>query len=408
MIKPKKGRSNLLLKPSPLPFIPPFGEAVKLLGVPSSLSGAVNHLSRKHQEDLPVSEKTLRKASVSPVTHATAEKIGKFLLGKLPYQTDQDEVDCLHEPWQSVRALNNGYSWHAGVLYPIKKLKVGADYDLTRFLRFIESRCEQELEILGALKEMEGQRTARRDVEITWYEFLTSTTEIAENEIADGLPALVQWCTGESLEDLELLKLNRLFLRLTVDFYYSVVACLDYDLSNPLREQEVADKRLWDVGLFGTLVPTNSAQNFRQPIDILLDEWRTVFATSPGERLSWAEMYQKLPYPFGVPPEKRADFACVEDAIKEVNEIRKSRLYAWRRGEKRPTKEQADVFVRNLVPAGYDDWWACLRFYWANALGRLIESERIRNEQWLSATEVVSVFESYDRYWLRFGAPVTT
>ena len=199
------------------------------------------------------------------------------------------------------------------------------------------------------------------------------------------------------------MKLNRLFLKLTVDFYYSAIACLDYDLSCPLRQAEGADQRLWDVGLFGDLVPKGSSTNFREPVEVLLDEWRGVFAKSPRAQLTWAEMYRKLPYPHGIPPKDRTDFACEEDARKEIDEVRKGRLYAWRRG-KRPTKEQIDAFVRNLVPEGYDDWWCCLRFYWANALGQLIESAQDSNDCVLPKTEVVAAFECYRRYWVRFGA----
>ncbi|WP_421865637.1 hypothetical protein [Marinobacter adhaerens] len=404
MAKSNYVRSMMFFKPSPLPFIPPFEEATRLLGVPANLSGAVSYFARKYQVDLPVSDKTLRTASRGPVTRRTAQKIGNFMLSKLPYQIDQNEVVRLYEPWESLGALNNGCSWQAGVLYPIRKSKIDINNNFIRFLSFIENRSNQELEILRKLKSLEGKKTPRQKLETIWYEFLSATTLISEADLEEGVPALVQWCIGSNLQGSALLKLNRLFLKLTVDFYYSAIACLDYDLSCPLRQAEGADQRLWDVGLFGDLVPKGSTTNFREPVEVLLDEWRGVFAKSPRAQLTWAEMHRKLPYPHGIPPKDRTDFACEEDARKEIDEVRKGRLYAWRRG-KRPTKEQIDVFVRNLVPADYDDWWACLRFYWANALGQLIESVKVSNESALSKTEVVAAFECYRRYWASFGAP---
>lgn len=303
----KRGQSCMFLAPSPLPFIPPFDAAIALLGVPSNLGGLVGYLSRKHQADLPVSEKTLRKANYAPVTRSTATKIGNFVLSKLPYSVEQEEVDLLYQPWREVAALNNGYSWHAGVLYPITKLGISIDNSFARFFGFIESRSNQELAILQRFKKLEGRAVARHKLEEIWCEFLCDTTEIQKAEIEAAVPALVKWCTSSELDNSADVSVKRLFLLLTVDFYYSLIACLDFDLSNPLREQDGADDRLFASGLFGNLVPSSSEQVFRQPIEVLLEEWRLVFASSPGTKLTWAEMYRKLPYPHEIPPEERIE-----------------------------------------------------------------------------------------------------
>src|SRR5690554_7290073 len=97
------------------------------------------------------------------------------------------------------------------------------------------------------------------------------------------------------------------------------------------------------------MVPTFDGEAMNLPFERLLDAWRGRI-TKDGSKLPWVEVADRLPNPYGLDAhQSRAPHQTVEERKEDIRRNKKSRLREWRNGT-RPTAEQLQQFIRNLIP----------------------------------------------------------
>lgn len=388
---------------SPFEFIPQFSEAMPLLDINRGLTGVINAMFKAKGITSPVDPKTLRRYmthSYQALRPSSIKKINQSIREALPFEIDDQEVEQLCSPWANLGIPSNGISWFLAVLVPVQRM--APEQMQMRSIRFLRNRINQEFLLMSQLKQQGGGlHTGAPAVKDIWDAFVRERTLISPLQLNNSLDIILaadhRSAPGRSVT----LAAHRLALYLKVDFYYSLVACYELDLCPGIQDEE-----LENFDIFGGLVPHHAEGQYQEPIELVFDKWRTTFSSDPLKPLTWIEMAGNIRPSFGVPPERRGEFSRPEDARQFMREITKARLYDWRKGKKRPQKDQMDAFVKSLIPAGMNDWWACLRLYWANALGRLIESEKKHNESSplpLQEIEITSAFCDFEKYRSRFA-----
>ncbi|MCK2147561.1 hypothetical protein MYE70_00625 [Marinobacter alexandrii] len=410
MIKSKPKNVRLFLPPSPIPFLPTLNESFELLGLPADINRLARVLSLRHGVALPVDSKTLKKAVHDPISLTSAGKITDWLRGFLPNKINDDVADDLFNKWRSLGVLSNGFQWEAGVLYPIK---MTGDEELQelRSVRFIKRRLDQEYGFVSDLKAIGDGSVPRSKVESAWRQPLIQHTNIDPKVIDEAFPHLIFW--GRSGEE-ELTpegchSVQRLFLHMLIDFYFSVIACLDFDYSFHLLKSDIEvsiRERLVKQGLFKNLAPYQSEETFREPLDRLFEEWRYTLSPTDQHPLTLRDLYRCIP----VSPDKNRkheqNYIRIEDAEADLEESKRLQFRSWRKGKKRPSFNLLDAFVEALVVEELDLSMAILRARWANSLGRFIAREREKNRNSsfpISDDEVLEAFSSYPKYWSLFG-----
>lgn len=397
------GGAVLLNSRSPFQFIPHFHDTLWLLADINGLAGIISAISRDRDQRIPVDPKTLRRLSspvAQPLRPSSLEKISRFLRDVVPLKVSDDEIAQIYAPWEKLGISSNGLSWFVSVLVPIQR--EAPERLEMRSLRFLRMRINQEFKLLSKQQLLMGGLQKRDpSLKVLWKAFLRNKTSISTRRLKQSLDIVMSANHRGAPTHTAAAAAQRLSLYLQVDFFYSLLACLEYDLRPVMHEGGLGSREL-----FGEMVPPHEQGKYREPIDVVLDKWRQDFAEDPNKPLTWIELAENLKPSFGLEPENRPDFSNSEDARQFLREIKKHRLTDWRKGNKRPQKEQLDAFVRSLVPAGQNDWWAALRLYWANMLGKLIQAEKKRNEDsgfLLEEIEITRAFCDFDQYLSKFG-----
>lgn len=389
---------------SPLQFIPHFYDVMSLLEGKDGLTGIVNLISKDRGIRPPVDPKTLRKLTSSAwqsVRPSSLQRLEQFFRDAVPDLVSTDEQAQMLAPWATLGQISNGPSWFVSVLVPLERR--ARERLAMRSVRFLRMRINQEYQLLANLRDQGGglQKGGSALIAI-WSRFLREQTLMTDRQFEQSFGAFRNEKHHVTPGHDVAVAAQRLNLYLKVDFFYSLMACFEYDLRPAMQVDNVGDREL-----FGEMVPAHDEGEYREPVEVVLDGWRQDFAEVPSKSLTWMEMAGNLRNSFNLEPEKRPEFSGnADDARQFMREVKKARLHDWRKGNKRPQKEQMDAFVRSLVPADQVDWWACLRLYWANALGKLIEAEKKNNEKFgglLEEIEITRAFCCYERYQRRFG-----
>ncbi len=396
-------KAVLVPQASPIPIVPSFTEFLGYLsGQEFSLVGIIRQLqSNEDLRDLPFSERTLRNAGSTGVKVSTAQEIAQYLGKSLPYDLTPEDERRRSKRWTDLKLKNNGLGWDLGVILPLEKLRA-PESQPKRAMNFLRRRIEAEFRFLSRLTEISNEE----ELTDLYSESVSSQKLLPSDIVQDGIRSCVEYVLngGLGFPAAQSAEFHRFCLYLRIDFAYGLLANYENDLIEEMVKEvgiENTPPDLEETGLFGDLVPDHEAGDFTEPLALLFDQWRITFSDTPTNPLTHMDLARMLPFPHGVAPEDRRDIPRLEDAIAIIDDIRRSRINAWRNGTKRPGDEHLSALVENLVPERHDPSWALLRGRWANTLGRFIAAERKRVEQQklpVSDHEVTKAFCQYSQY----------
>lgn len=402
------------LPESAFPFVPPADKFMAYLGILGGIAGVVNKLSHCPKQPSLIDPKTVRKAvreGVSPKSFAQIKCILDTVLTPEMYEYI-NSPDLL--PWMETTLRQNGLAWlsiargtHLRVFH--------ASRPETFTERFIRRRAEQEMTLLQAGQQIQKNSPSSEVFDERWCEylndFLKQHTRVGPTHIDIAIQAWVALKSGGDQPDQEKVGfLFGLYTRLRIDFYYQLLCNLSLDLIQWFKESEgIAGQAQWliESSLFGDMVPVIDDRKLTLPFEQLIDTWRRNSAQGGGD-LSWAQVAQNLPDPYGVElgAQSLAANQTREDREAAIQRNKKSRLREWRKGT-RPKPDQLEQFVRNLVPNGNDASSAIMRADISCIWGEFILDELALYEKYGlidALNETLPALELYPSYWADYKA----
>jgi hypothetical protein len=389
------------------PFIPPANKFLEHMGMPGGIADVINSLGASLDQPLP-DPKTVRKAVNEGVPSGSFNRIQGMMDSVLSPEMHDYVTGPYLAPWMETKLHHNGLAWLCMTKgYHLRIFQ--ADQPQTFTEQFIERRAEQELELFQAGLEIQKYSAAPEFFEERWREtltdFLPRHTKVEPVHIANGLQASadLKTSTGQSRSH-QAGRLLGLYTRLRVDFYYQLLCNVSLDLIRWFKEKDtIAGREQWLIenSLFGDMVPAVDGNRMMLPFERLLDTWRRK-ATPDNKDLSWAQIAQCLPNPFGedeITSLPRGQ--TKEEREANIRKNKKSRLREWRDGT-RPKSDQLKQFVQNLVPEENDVSFAMMKTDIACIWGAFLIDEWATFEKCGligALRETLPVFESFPAYW---------
>lgn len=402
-------RFRIALPEGAIPFIPSAEKFLEYIGRPGGLAGQINHLARQHDRPVP-DPKTLKKAVNEGVTPRIGEQIKEILrLGLAPeFQAFLTHPDLA--PWLEVKLPHSGLAWLCMARGEHHRIFRGAIQE-TFTGKFIERRSEQELALLQSGQTIKESGASAQDIDEHWVEtlidFLSRRTRVSSALIRQALQTSAALKSGAVAPCKEQVGfVLSLYTRLRIDFYYQLLCNVSLDLSSWFKQKgdiEAHEHWLIKESFFGDMSPTLDGDRLMLPLERLLDSWRQ--GAAGRELLSWAEVAQRLPNPYGLDADKsRGRTQTVEAREATIRKNKQSRLREWRQGT-RPAPEQLAQFVRNLFPKGNDGSLALMKAEVAVIWGAFIQDEWAVLEKYglhEALRETLPAFESYPEYWAEY------
>lgn len=402
-------RIRMWLPEATIPFLPPPGEFLRIMGLSGGLGGIVRHQAAKNGLSVP-DAKTLRNSEKSGVSLRTARQVKEVLLEGVSEDLQKTlEGNVEVEPWLEVGLRCNGLAWSA--MIPGFRDSVGlSDHRVTHTENLVRERARQELEFLRGCREIidgcTGSAANEKIAELA-TNFLSTNTKISREKIYSAFTSAEDDLKSSKSDSS--FHVYSLWTHLKVDFYYRLLCTLSLDLMERfVGTQDISEHRHWLIrdGCFGNLSPGVEADGLIMPFEMLLRSWRE-HDTKNGEPPTWADIARCLPDPYNLSPEESlAKGQTVSERGADIRKNKKSRLREWRKGV-RPQTEQLEAFVRCLVSEDGDDSFAQLKARLAVAWGDFINSERSAykkvgfEEQFAN---VLPAFASYEVYWSDYRA----
>jgi len=401
-------RFRIGLPETAFPFIPPADKFLEYLGRPGGMAAIINELGVRLDKPLP-DPKTVRKAVKQGVTARSGEKIKEILESIATPEMYEYLTSSYLAPWMETSFSNNGLAW----LCMIKGEHLRffeADHPETFTEKFLKRRAEQEMVLFETAREIQKQGDPESAIEELWWEtlkpFLRENTLVGSSHIDIALQAAADFksSTGQSRREKAGLLLG-LYARIRIDFYYHLLCNASLDIIQWCKENGTLDSydRQWLVenSFVGDMVPTFDGEAMTLPFERLLDAWRGRI-TKDGSKLPWVEVADRLPNPYGLGVDQsRSPRQTVEDRKENIRRNKKSRLREWRNGT-RPSAEQLQQFIRNLIPEDKSVLMAHTRAELAAIWGAFILDEwRAFEKCGLNDAlrQTLPAFERFPVYW---------
>src|SRR5690554_5085694 len=395
------------------PFIPPADKFLEYLGRPGGMAAIINELGVRLDKPLP-DPKTVRKAVKGGVTPRSGEKIKEVLESIATPEMYEYLTSSYLAPWMETSFSNNGLAWLCMIKGEHLRL-FETDHPETFTEKFLKRRAEQERGLLETAREIQKQGATESAIEELWWKtlspFLRETTLVGDSHIDTGLQAAADFksSTGQSRGKKAGLLLG-LYARIRIDFYYHLLCNASLDVIQWCEENGTLDShgRHWLVenSFVGDMVPTFDGEAMNLPFERLLDAWRGRI-TKDGSKLPWVEVADRLPNPYGLDAhQSRAPHQTVEERKEDIRRNKKSRLREWRNGT-RPTAEQLQQFIRNLIPEDENVPMALTRAEIAATWGAFILDEWKTFEACGlndALCQTLPAFERFPVYWAGYKA----
>jgi len=401
-------RFRIGLPETAFPFIPPADKFLEYLGRPGGMAAIINELGVRLDKPLP-DPKTVRKAVKQGVTARSGEKIKEILESIATPEMYEYLTSSYLAPWMETSFSNNGLAWLCMIKGEHLRL-FEADHPETFTEKFLKRRAEQEMVLFETAREIQKQGDTESAIEELWWEtlkpFLRENTLVGSSHIDIALQAAADFksSTGQSRREKAGLLLG-LYARIRIDFYYHLLCNASLDIIQWCKENGTLDSydRQWLVenSFVGDMVPTFDGEAMTLPFERLLDAWRGRI-TKDGSKLPWVEVADRLPNPYGLGVDQsRSPRQTVEDRKENIRRNKKSRLREWRNGT-RPSAEQLQQFIRNLIPEDKSVLMAHTRAELAAIWGAFILDEwRAFEKCGLNDAlrQTLPAFERFPVYW---------
>jgi len=404
-------RFRIGLPETAFPFIPPTDKFLEYLGRPGGMAAIINELGARLDKPLP-DPKTVRKAVKEGVTSRSGEKIKEVLTSIATPAMHEYVTGSYLAPWMETKLSNNGLAWLCMIKGEHLRL-FDADHSETFTEKFLKRRAEQEMSLLETAREIQKQGATESAIEELWWKtlkpFLRENTLVGSSHIDIGLQAAADFksSTGQSRREKAGLLLG-LYARIRIDFYYHLLCNASLDIIQSCKEDDTLDNHygLWLVenSFVGDMVPTFDGEAMTLPFERLLDAWRGRI-TKDGSKLPWVKVAERLPNPYGLDPDlSRSPHQTVEERKEDIRRNKKSRLREWRNGT-RPTAEQLQQFVSNLIPEDGNVPMASARAEIAVTWGVFILDEwKTFEKRGLNNAlrQTLPAFERFPVYWANY------
>ncbi|MFL1486312.1 hypothetical protein [Marinobacter sp. LN3S78] len=377
-----KDRVLMAYPPSDIPFLPPYEEFVRLIGLSGGMAGAIRNVAIEMGK-VPPDAKTLRKAFREPVTRSVAERMKAIYESRI---SDSNAIDRIIEefrPWEELQLRSNGASWLPAIR-SFRDLILKDRFPESRAEQFLQTRIDAEYDFLKEIKPVVHAKTrSTADLELTQSalkRLLQHHTFIGK-ELIEEACEITRSDSGKFARNAS--AEQRFWQDMRIDFYYNLLSQISLDVLESLNTEDItpqAREMLVTQGFVGSLAPTVDQEgNITFPFTHLLEEWRRVFSGEEEEVLPLRRLADSIPHPSDEQM-ARLDPATREyqDLASQARETRKTRLKEWRSGVL-PKDDQLEGFVLNLVPDQAEFRYAHFRAQLSVIWNRLIKQEVARH-----------------------------
>jgi hypothetical protein len=382
-------------------LFPSLLDTLQLFDFPAGLAELVRFISKETDTQLPVDNKTLKKAEGEGVKRQKGITILKYVISNLNVFSESDSVtpsifglDFRRTMREFARHPGSGKEWAMSV--PIFIKTTGLTWRHAE--KFINLRLIAEKELYS----FKGSRGDRVENVIRIY------SECCFADSAELRKLFSSFLNQQQPTKAEIINKHKHTLGiLLTDFYFWLLAYVELDIAELIaKEVELTEEEqaTVDSGVFQHIMPKSEDERVVSSLHQLFDRWRLLYSRkilNKSKPISISEFATLLPDSI-LSNSKPGD---MDDEQREQSKYRM--LCAWRAGKKVPSDDKLEAFIENILPPCRE---RLMWFYYAKtAIAIDLLFKKASTEKVYNSGELVKIFNRYRDYHkevrMRFALP---